>query len=39
MKTVSPVSIVRPEIAELQAYQVPASQGLIKLDAMENPFE
>lgn len=29
---------VRPEIRALQAYQVPAADGLIKLDAMENPY-
>ncbi len=29
---------IRPEIQELQAYPVPDSSGLIKLDAMENPY-
>ncbi|VAX08629.1 Histidinol-phosphate aminotransferase [hydrothermal vent metagenome] len=29
---------VRPEIKELAAYHVPDPSGLIKLDAMENPF-
>ena len=29
---------VRPEIRELSAYQVPDARGLIKLDAMENPY-
>lgn len=29
---------VRPELRELSAYHVPASAGLIKLDAMENPY-
>ncbi len=29
---------VRPEIRALSAYQVPDARGLIKLDAMENPF-
>ena len=29
---------VRPEIRALTAYQVPDARGLIKLDAMENPF-
>ncbi|MEY6432806.1 histidinol-phosphate transaminase [Thioalkalicoccus limnaeus] len=29
---------VRPEIRGLSAYQVPAAAGLIKLDAMENPY-
>lgn len=30
--------LVRPEIRTLKAYQVPDSSGLIKLDAMENPY-
>ena len=30
--------LVRPEIRALTAYAVPDSQGLIKLDAMENPY-
>jgi histidinol-phosphate aminotransferase len=29
---------VRPEIRALSAYHVPAASGLIKLDAMENPY-
>lgn len=29
---------VRPEIAALSAYHVPPADGMIKLDAMENPF-
>lgn len=29
---------VRPEIRELVAYHVPEAHGLIKLDAMENPY-
>jgi histidinol-phosphate aminotransferase len=29
---------IRPEIRELKAYHVPASAGLVKLDAMENPY-
>jgi len=29
---------VRPEIKQLSAYHVPDSSGLIKLDAMENPY-
>jgi histidinol-phosphate aminotransferase len=29
---------VRPEIRALSAYQVPSSEGLLKLDAMENPY-
>ena len=30
--------LVRPEILALTAYQVPDATGLIKLDAMENPY-
>lgn len=30
--------LVRPEIRALTAYQVPNATGLIKLDAMENPY-
>jgi histidinol-phosphate aminotransferase len=30
--------LVRPEIAELKAYHVPHSEGMVKLDAMENPY-
>ena len=29
---------VRPEIQALQAYHVPPAAGLVKLDAMENPY-
>ncbi len=29
---------VRPEILDLTAYHVPDSSGLVKLDAMENPY-
>jgi histidinol-phosphate aminotransferase len=32
------VRLVRPEIRSLHAYHVPEAAGLIKLDAMENPF-
>jgi histidinol-phosphate aminotransferase len=31
-------SLVRPEIRALKAYHVPEASGLIKLDAMENPY-
>lgn len=30
--------LIRPEIKEMQAYHVPVATGLVKLDAMENPF-
>jgi histidinol-phosphate aminotransferase len=33
-----PADLVRPEILALQAYPVPASHGMVKLDAMENPY-
>jgi len=29
---------IRPEVAALTAYHVPPAEGLIKLDAMENPY-
>jgi histidinol-phosphate aminotransferase len=35
---VTPSSLIRPEIQALHAYHVPPSAGLIKLDAMENPY-
>jgi histidinol-phosphate aminotransferase len=31
-------SLVRPEIRALKAYHVPDARGLVKLDAMENPY-
>ncbi|MEK7810580.1 MAG: histidinol-phosphate transaminase [Pseudomonadota bacterium] len=34
---VTPQSLIRPEVLQLQAYHVPSSTGYIKLDAMENP--
>lgn len=30
--------LIRPEIQDMLAYHVPEASGLIKLDAMENPF-
>ena len=30
--------IIRPEILRLSPYHVPSSSGMIKLDAMENPY-
>jgi histidinol-phosphate aminotransferase len=36
MKT--PRDLVRDEILELHAYHVPPAAGLVKLDAMENPY-
>lgn len=36
--TVKPNDWIRPEILKLSAYPVPPAEGLIKLDAMENPY-
>lgn len=33
-----PEQIIRPEILALSAYHVPSATGMIKLDAMENPY-
>jgi histidinol-phosphate aminotransferase len=35
---VKPEDLVRPEILALKAYPVPPSDGMVKLDAMENPY-
>ncbi|HEY8606977.1 MAG TPA: histidinol-phosphate transaminase [Noviherbaspirillum sp.] len=32
-------NIIRPEIRALAAYHVPDSEGYVKLDAMENPYQ
>ncbi len=34
----SPQDLIRPEIMALSAYHVPPAVGMIKLDAMENPY-
>lgn len=34
----SPRTVIRDEIRTLSAYHVPDSRGLVKLDAMENPY-
>jgi histidinol-phosphate aminotransferase len=34
----TPEKLVRPEIVALKAYHVPAADGMVKLDAMENPY-
>lgn len=34
----SPDQIIRPEILALSAYHVPPATGMVKLDAMENPY-
>ncbi len=36
--TLTPQELIRPEIRALSAYHVPDARGLIKLDAMENPY-
>src|SRR4051812_6582745 len=33
-----PEDLVRPEVLALKAYPVPSSEGMVKLDAMENPY-
>jgi histidinol-phosphate aminotransferase len=34
----TPEDLVRPEILALSAYHVPEAEGMVKLDAMENPY-
>ncbi|MBI4809566.1 MAG: histidinol-phosphate transaminase [Nitrosomonadales bacterium] len=34
----TPESLIRPEILALNAYHVPPAVGMVKLDAMENPY-
>ena len=34
----TPERLIRPEILALKAYHVPESEGMVKLDAMENPY-
>jgi len=34
----SPADLVRPEVLALEAYHVPPARGMVKLDAMENPY-
>ncbi len=36
--SVTPAQIIRDEIRALSAYHVPDSAGMVKLDAMENPY-
>lgn len=36
--TVTPQKLLRKELEKMQAYQVANTQGMIKLDAMENPY-
>lgn len=35
---VSPKDLIREDVLRLSAYHVPDSRGLVKLDAMENPY-
>jgi histidinol-phosphate aminotransferase len=35
---VAPENLLRPEVLALHAYHVPPAGGMIKLDAMENPY-
>src|SRR5512134_2464579 len=34
----TPGELVRPEILALKAYHVASAEGMVKLDAMENPY-
>ena len=34
----TPEKLVRPEILALKAYHVAPAEGMVKLDAMENPY-
>jgi len=34
----TPAELIRPEILSIAAYQVPDASGMVKLDAMENPY-
>ena len=36
--TKGPDELVREEIRRVTAYHVPPAQGMVKLDAMENPY-
>ena len=36
--TVRPEDLVRPDVLSMASYHVPDSRGLVKLDAMENPY-
>ena len=38
VKAKSPEALVRPEILALKAYHVAPAAGMVKLDAMENPY-
>ena len=36
--SVSPQDLIRPEVLAMAGYHVPPAAGLVKLDAMENPY-
>jgi len=38
MMAMTPEQVIRDEVRALAAYHVPDSQGMVKLDAMENPY-
>jgi histidinol-phosphate aminotransferase len=38
MPEITPETLIRSQIRELNAYHVPPAGGLLKLDAMENPY-
>jgi histidinol-phosphate/aromatic aminotransferase/cobyric acid decarboxylase-like protein len=38
VQVATPESLLRPEVLALSAYAVPDASGLVKLDAMENPY-
>ncbi len=38
MTALTPADLIRPEIRALSPYHVPDATGMIKLDAMENPY-
>lgn len=38
MKTESRSALLRPELERIRPYHVPVSDGMLKLDAMENPY-
>jgi len=38
MTTINTTDWIRPEICKLSAYHVPDATGMVKLDAMENPY-
>jgi histidinol-phosphate aminotransferase len=37
--SVQPQDLIRPDVLAMSVYHVPSSAGLVKLDAMENPYE